>query len=344
MNTEVTQADIAKALKIARSTVTMALKNDQSIAEETRQLVHSKAKELGYVPNPSLSALAAYRHKKGSPVPHSSIAIIRNEVSIDKKFRSRNRIYESLVERAKVLGYSATAFRSDFSAKSLKSILRQCHARGIRGVILFSYLPLNSDEISKVDWSEYAVLSLVASTQNDRIPNIDFGVYNDTIDVVRRIAEAGYQRPGIIVNRATADVNFDLSLNAFREACKRFGLDTDVPPYRHNTDRDVKEIWAWAKQEKIDLALGVQLEFVGEILNKIVANEPLSFDFVCMDLNTEHIGKIAGAYGQRSEIANAAINQVHGMIQTWRFGLPQHSYSILVRKLWQNGVSAPRIQ
>lgn len=344
METEVTQADIAKALKIARSTVTMALKNNQHIAEETRKRVHSKAKELGYVPNPSLSALAAYRHKKSSPVPHSSIAIIRNEVPVDQRFRTRNRIYDSLVERAQLLGYSAILFRSDFRSKSLKSVLRECHARGIRGVILFSYLPLDPTELCQIDWSDFAVLSIVPSTQNDYIRNIDFEVYHDTIDVVRRIAEAGYKRPGIIVSQATADMNFDLSINAYREACKRFGLDADVPPYRHTSERGVEPIWIWAENERIDLALGVQLEFVGEILNVLGAKDALPFDFVCMDLNAEHIGKIAGAYGRRSEIADAAINQVHGMIQTWHFGLPRHSYSFLIRKQWHNGLSAPRIK
>ena len=49
--TQITQKDIAAALRVSRETVTKALSGDPKVADDTRRAVLDKAGALGYTPN-----------------------------------------------------------------------------------------------------------------------------------------------------------------------------------------------------------------------------------------------------------------------------------------------------
>src|SRR5690606_39803630 len=69
MNRRVTQQDIANRRKLDKSTVSLALRNNPTIAAATRVRVRTMAEKLGYRPDPALSTLARQRwagHETGS--------------------------------------------------------------------------------------------------------------------------------------------------------------------------------------------------------------------------------------------------------------------------------------
>ncbi|RYD40551.1 MAG: LacI family DNA-binding transcriptional regulator, partial [Verrucomicrobiaceae bacterium] len=65
MEKRVTMGVLAKRLGLSESTVSRALKGDTRIGEETRARVAKLAADLGYRPNPMISALMAVRGKRG---------------------------------------------------------------------------------------------------------------------------------------------------------------------------------------------------------------------------------------------------------------------------------------
>ena len=58
-------AEIAQRLGVAPSTVSRALRDDPRISAAVREQVRGIAGELGYRPNPLVSALMAHRRRKG---------------------------------------------------------------------------------------------------------------------------------------------------------------------------------------------------------------------------------------------------------------------------------------
>lgn len=69
--TQITQKDIAAALRVSRETVTKALSGDPKVADDTRRAVLDKAGALGYTPNLLASSLASRRSRLvGVVVPH----------------------------------------------------------------------------------------------------------------------------------------------------------------------------------------------------------------------------------------------------------------------------------
>lgn len=56
--------DIAKRLGVSKTTVSMALRDHHRVSPERRREVKRVAREMGFVPDPFLSALAAHRRQR----------------------------------------------------------------------------------------------------------------------------------------------------------------------------------------------------------------------------------------------------------------------------------------
>src|SRR4029077_14781695 len=72
----VRMAEIAQRLGVASSTISRALRNDPRISEALRKQVRRVADELGYQPNPLVSALMANRRRRGSGGAVDVIALV----------------------------------------------------------------------------------------------------------------------------------------------------------------------------------------------------------------------------------------------------------------------------
>lgn len=68
--------DIAKALGLAKGTVSMALRGNPRIAASTRARVAAAAERMGYVPDPALRRLAALRWADESAASRVSVALV----------------------------------------------------------------------------------------------------------------------------------------------------------------------------------------------------------------------------------------------------------------------------
>ena len=71
-------ADIAARLGVSRIAVSMALRDHHRISLELRKKVRRVAKEMGFVPDPFLSALAAHRQQRVTTKEHGVLAWINH--------------------------------------------------------------------------------------------------------------------------------------------------------------------------------------------------------------------------------------------------------------------------
>src|SRR5687768_2216421 len=69
-----TQKAIAKLAGVHTSTVCLALKNHPTIPTATCERIQKIAADIGYQPDPMLSALAAYRTTLRPPIFHGQLA------------------------------------------------------------------------------------------------------------------------------------------------------------------------------------------------------------------------------------------------------------------------------
>src|SRR5690349_14502236 len=72
----VSMRDVAKAMGVSVSAVSLAIKNSPRISEEMRRKIQEKIEEMGYTPDPMLSVLSHYRRSKSSHTIGAELAWI----------------------------------------------------------------------------------------------------------------------------------------------------------------------------------------------------------------------------------------------------------------------------
>lgn len=165
-----TQSDIAKKAGVHTATVSMALRNHPRIPEETRKRILEIARELGYTPDPMLSALASYR-ERGRPVTfHGTLAWISDagEMGFDwEKSEHYTRYFQGAKNRAAEHGFQLEPFDLHASAGSphrLRSIFR---ARNITGLLICPH-PTSYAGV-EFPWEEFSLMTLGYSITNPAV-------------------------------------------------------------------------------------------------------------------------------------------------------------------------------
>ena len=74
----VTLKEIAEAAGVSVMTVSRALRKQSNVSEETQTRIQHIATQLGYRPNPLVSALMSYRRSARPASSHSTLAYITN--------------------------------------------------------------------------------------------------------------------------------------------------------------------------------------------------------------------------------------------------------------------------
>ncbi len=74
----VSQKNVAEVAGFHVTTVSLALKNSPRLPPETREKIQRVARELGYQPDPMLSALTIYRRKVHKPYFQGTLAWLDN--------------------------------------------------------------------------------------------------------------------------------------------------------------------------------------------------------------------------------------------------------------------------
>jgi DNA-binding LacI/PurR family transcriptional regulator len=140
----VTTHDVATHAGVNQSTVSRALRNDPSISVHMREKVQQAAKELGYLPNPFVSAFTAQvRGYRRSP-QHASVAIFNSQPTgivrdCDKQYTT------GAVVHAQQIGFRADVFSFNELDRKSARFLHILHSGDIRGLLI---LPLPASEDS----------------------------------------------------------------------------------------------------------------------------------------------------------------------------------------------------
>lgn len=155
----VSMKDLAQRAKCSVNTVSLALRDSPRISTGTRERVQKLARQMGYRPNPLISALVSTRRKASE----QTIALLTKFAEPFHVVRStrlfESELYRGIEEKAAELGFRveefATAVPGAPSAERLTGILR---ARGIRGVLLF---PSGDIDVGfpDLDWQHFAVVA-----------------------------------------------------------------------------------------------------------------------------------------------------------------------------------------
>lgn len=185
-----TLRDVAAACGVSHMTVSRVLRQEKTVAPRTARRVRAMIDELGYRPDPALSALAAYR-SPGSG--HGSvIAFLQCE---DTPYSGT--AYQGAAAEARLLGYDVQAFPLAKAGKALQQLARTLFHRGIRGVLLG---PGDEErDLCLWDWNHFTAVSIGALSHRPAMNAVCMNYFDAAVRAARYLREAHCHRPALIV-------------------------------------------------------------------------------------------------------------------------------------------------
>jgi DNA-binding LacI/PurR family transcriptional regulator len=332
--------DIAKAIGVSHVTVSLALRNNPRISKPMQERVQKLADELGYRPDPMLTALANYRRAKTERPVSSCIAWINAwpDAADLRKHREFDLYWKGAAAAAEQSGYRLEEFRfgGQYTPKRLHEILA---ARGISGLLIppQGFAPDWGD----FPWNEYSVVRFGRTVPEPRTHLVTSDQVANTRLAYTEIRKRGYQRIGFVTDEARAFQRGHLFLAGFLYAEKETREEEPVPVLSVSGEPGSvmgRQIAAWIKQHRVD-AIYTDIPGIPKLLRQQGIRVPEDVGVAATTVLDAHAD--AGINQEPEETGRVALFLLASLINEGVRGIPKIFRQVLVGGSWQDGSTLP---
>lgn len=334
---KINHSQIARAAGVSRPTVSRALQNHPSLPKSTRLRIQALANEMGYRPNPMVSALMASRNQSHPSSATTTMAVLTTwrptlELAPVPTFK---RLLKGAQLRAEQLGYQLEEFWLDepgVSHARLSSILA---SRGIVAVLVAPVPP--EHQAIHLNWE---LFSAAAFAHFNLIPDLHCAAHFHFRSYTLAIAELagrGYRRPGLVLTSATPKHVVSQWIGAHHAATAAF--PSRVAPFVFSSIT-ARDFIAWCKSHKPDIVLSNDHR-IPKWLNEARKSLPSWIGFASLDRDPAN-KELGGIDQLNDEIGCAAVDLVVSQINCNERGIPRHAKNVLIEGRWVDGPSSTR--
>ena len=332
----ITLQDIADQLGLAKSTVSLALREKGTLSTATRDRVKQTAKAMGYRPDPLLAALVSRRNR----IPADSLPV----VFLSGEDSAAAAAYAGVCSRrAHEWGYRLEK-RFVRRPGEIKPTLRELWHRGTRGLILY--------HIPGGDWLESDLLRdlVVVQCRLHREPlpftTVRSGIVRKTHTTVEKVLAAGYRRIGNVVLLATPDLSHpedQARVGGVLGAQQRFSDPFRFPPplmvnlFRHSEDYWREAARKWMVEHRLNAVI-CTTDGLAEMLFAGWKDRPAT---ACTLLSHVTDGSLAGMCDNTVLLGEKCMELIDQFIRARRFGIPEHPVEVIIPSDWMEGASLP---
>ena len=332
--------DIAEEAHLSLSAVSMALRSDATIAAGTAKRVQEIAKRMGYVPDPALSALSAYRSKLRVHNHYSVIALVTNWSTKDAWSGKGNQqeVIRGARKRAEQLGYSLQLFwakEEGMSGKRFSQILR---SRGVKGLIL---APLeNNDDSLDLEWKHFSVVTISRPSRYTAFHHVVQNHYMDMINCWNKLAEKGYQRVGLVLqDDIAARWSYQWDAAHLIEASELAPESRDIPILRIGNGQGPGVIKDWLSRYQPEAVVSRYKGFL-DIIRQEGFRAPDDFGYVSLDTSEDPV-EVSGMEPQRDALGAMAVDALNSLLHRNFKGFNDISVGTQVDGIWREGETLP---
>jgi LacI family transcriptional regulator len=333
----VTLAQLAEAAGVAKSTVSLALRDSPKVIVETRNRIKQLATEMGYRPNPLVAAQMSHiRHTRRQRTA-TTIGFLSTWLDEEQHKRLRwsimGRYFKGAKARAEELGLEFDLFEFDREKYSDTRIQEILHSRHIDGVVL---APLKySHSRIELDWSEFALSAIGYYNAYGNIHRVFYDSFDCMQKVLNILVDRGYQRIGFITNKETEARSAYHWSGSFLEFQSRVLEDRyRVPLLRQEnqesqfTVEDYDKIRYWYTTHRPD----VIISFLDKTLNFLksegyVPNQ--DFGYVALSWSDD-MGGCTGYQLSLEKVGATAVDLVADSLYRNDRGMPAYPYTTLL--------------
>lgn len=332
--------DIAQALSLSKMTVSRALRGEDSVAAPTRERVLAKAAELGYRPDPVLSALVAYRHGQEHAAGYSQIAFVTNfPPRSSERWGFVRAFFHGAVARGKLYGYEVVEFPlREQKGRNQREASEILFHRGVKGVIV---APLTSGRGHlNLAWGHFAPVAIGYSLAKPQLHYVAFDHHHAVRSVMHELRKRGYRRIGFVHRYYESARIQHQALDAYLGEQYRFPRGPDIPPLSLG-ELPADTLWTWLAAHRPDAIV------TGSNLASDIIADPRFAEYrqrhalgiVCWARREIDPLELAGIVEDWGEVGAAAVDRVHAQLRCQELGIPRESKGTLLRGAWHEGES-----
>jgi LacI family transcriptional regulator len=336
----VRMAEIAQYVGVASSTVSRALRNDPRISPNVRRRIQSAAEELGYRPNPLVSALMANRRRRGSGGAVDVIALVTNYGG-KSDWRTKEVCrweYNGIQRRAQELGFRIEVFAlADYGwdTSKLQATLR---ARAIRGVLLgFSR---EEKPNTTFDCSDFSVAALSGYFPGVVADRANFHGFFNVQLALDQIYQHGYRRPTLITPALNNRIANNLWSGAFLDWERRLPRKDRLEPFIPRENASAAEFKDWLYRNDPDSLLVYKFP-ARKLLETWGVRVPEDIGLAYLYRTSDEMGSAAGIDGNLDVVGSAAFDLVIERLHANAIGTSKHPKEVLITGTWHEGPTLP---
>lgn len=346
-----TMRDVAKAVGVHPTTVSMALREHPSIPPETRARIRAAAERLGYVRDPLLDAFNTHRVRTSRVQQTQCVAFIADShtSTLFEGASYHPRVYEGVRAAAEMLHHTVEVFSyggAHLSASRLNSIIS---SRGIAGVLISTF-NVNTTDLA-LGWDNYCAVKIES---HHLLPTHDV-VSSDQFQAarlcMRRLRERGYRRIGMATARDDeARLNEHYSTGVLVEQAE-LPVAECVPPllFHRAPIHDVAaRVVEWVREHRIDVVItnwNELLRFAEHDSSQVSIADtgmrtPRDVAWASLDVPSSR-PHVAGVVQNHRLVGMRAMEQLALLVRTFHRGAPAAPSVTYVPGFWQDGTTAP---
>ncbi|MGJ3242488.1 MAG: LacI family DNA-binding transcriptional regulator [Opitutales bacterium] len=327
---------VAKRAGVAKSTASMALRNHPNLSKATRERVQRAARELGYRPNPSISALMTHIRSSQPVRTRDVIGFVSGYPTVEalKALPANRDSFEGARERAESLGYRMNYFSLDPEILSQRRLSDILVARGIRTLVFGPQRNLR--EAINLDWDQFSASVIGYSTFQ---PALHRAVPNDYICMhlaIKRLLQARYCRPGVVMDWSF-DTDSDNQLSAAYLAFQyRHPEELRVPLMIVEDDEDFREVFElWFTAQRPDCVIAQDARVI-PWLQEMGYRVPEDVGVASLSLPSNE-DRISGICPHWYYVGAAAVDLAVAASQRNETGIPRRPKLSMVYGYWIGG-------
>lgn len=325
---------IADAAGVSRMAVSLALRNSPKISAATAGRIRRLADELGYRPNPMVSALMT-QLRQARDVKKPSVLAYVTAFPTEGGWRRPGpdvAFYEGARRRAAELGYILEEWwlrRPGMTERRFCDILT---TRNIRGMIL-APLPVGSNEL-EFEWADFASATISYSLEAPEL-NRASSDYFSAIDIaLREMTALGYRRIGLAIPDET-DARVRHHWTAAMLAYQQQISSSERVPMLFRTVPGSRAFTNWFQEHQPHAVLSHGSECL-RAFAELGLRVPEDVGLVNLALTAED-HEAAGVNQHSDLVGAAAVDLVDAQLRRNERGVPLHSKTVLIAGEWVPG-------
>jgi DNA-binding LacI/PurR family transcriptional regulator len=345
-----TLADIAKVCDCSAMAVSLALRNHASVSKKRRAEIRAVAKRLNYSPDPTLSALAAYRRAHYPKPTATPIAWISNYPTCNFWNKPNHYVhdyFQGATQRAKEIGYHLEHFWLGEPGMTPQRLSKILYSRGISGILL---TPQHKDFTHlNLDWDKFCAVTFGYSLTRPRLHMSTTNHYRSMGMVVRKLRSLGYRRIGLTLYTAHDTRVIHNHYAAYLMEMLRVPPEDQIPAlFEGDYTKDVEgEKLKWFRTHRPEVIITSN----GTGLDGVLRTEGLRCpeDVGLVSLGTSErrvVGAdriFSGADENTETIGVAAMDLLVTLMHRNERGVPATPRTVLIDSKWVAGTTVRRI-